>query len=354
MVESLSSYQSNFFSGINNWTPQLDAIAAKNLSFTNFYANGFATEDALIAALTGMLPLYAPAFYSNGGGTCFKGFYELPDSLPMIAKKNGYTTEFITSVGLFFGEIGTWTQSIGFDYIEGDDHPYYDNWKRYKFNAAPDEALYNRVLDRILHNQTNKQYLLFVTTGSSHVPFINPENDHRSESETFRYVDKQIGAFYQKLLQSGFFKNGLLIIMGDHHAMIPLRRDEINKFGAAQAPARIPLVVSFGDQGGIIEKRPFQQVDIFNSLKNLISDEQCTSTWAGDLLGADRLPARYIAYKRGDNRDIISIFNDGRELRIKLDGDNTRILNPKNLDNSMVNLVVHKINNERISRQRKG
>lgn len=74
MVESLSSYQSKFFSGINNWTPHIDSIAANNLSFTNFYANGFTTEDALIAVLTGVLPFYAPAIYSNGGGTCFKGF----------------------------------------------------------------------------------------------------------------------------------------------------------------------------------------------------------------------------------------------------------------------------------------
>jgi len=352
MVESLSSYQSKFFSGINNWTPHIDSIAANNLSFTNFYANGFTTEDALIAVLTGVLPFYAPAIYSNGGGTCFKGFYEVPNPLPMIAKKNGYTTEFITSVDLRFGKIGTWAKSIGFDYIEGHDYPYYDNWKRYRFNAAPDEALYNRVFDRILHNQSNKQYLLFVVTGSSHTPFINPENDHHAESDTFGYVDKQIGSFYQRLLQSGFFKNGLLIIVGDHHAMIPLKRDEIKKFGAAHASARIPLVVSFGDRGGVVEKRPFQQVDIFNSLRNLISDEQCTSAWLGDLLSSDRLPAQYIAHKRGDHRDIISIFYGGRELRVKLDGDDTRIVNPENLDDAILKVIVNKINNERISRQR--
>jgi lipoteichoic acid synthase len=88
------------------------------------------------------------------------------------------------------------------------------------------------------------------------------------------------------------------------------------------------------------------------SLKNLISDEQCTSAWLGDLLSSDRLPAQYIAHKRGDNRDIISIFYGGRELRVKLDGDDTRILNPENLDDAILKLIVNKINNERISRQR--
>jgi hypothetical protein len=107
-----------------------------------------------------------------------------------------------------------------------------------------------------------------------------------------------------------------------------------------------------GDQGGVVEKRPFQQVDIFSSLKNMMSDEQCASAWSGDLLSADRLPARYIAHKRGDNRDIVSVFYGGREVRVKLDGDDTRILNPENLDDAIVKSIVDKINNERISRQR--
>lgn len=68
MVESLSSYQSKYFSAIKDWTPNIDKIAKENISFKNFYANGFMTEDAEISILTGNFPLYAPKIFSDGGG----------------------------------------------------------------------------------------------------------------------------------------------------------------------------------------------------------------------------------------------------------------------------------------------
>ncbi len=354
MVESLSSYQSNFFSGINNWTPNMDAIAENNLSFKNFYSNGFITEDAELAILTGKFPIYGPFKQTrNKGSNFFRGYYGVPNSLPQVGRMNGYTTEFITSADLNFSDTGNWAKSIGFDYIEGHEYQYYNNWKRYHFQAAPDEALYHRVFDRVVKNQSDKPYILFVKTVSSHNPYINPENDKYSESETFRYVDKQLGLFYKKLSQIGFFKEGILIILGDHHAMVPLKREEKKQTEVTRALARIPFIISYGDQGGVVENRPFQQVDLCNSLKNLISGEQCTSIWAGDLLCIPRLPAQYIVYRHGDQRDIISVFCNNREISVKLDGDKTRILNPGDLDDSIVKLIVNKINRERILNQKK-
>ena len=354
MVESFSPYQSKFFSGIKNWTPNIDSIAENNLSFTNFYSNGFITEDAEISILTGMFPIYGPLRQTkNRNSNFFRGYYGVPNSLPAVARMNGYNTEFVTSADLNFSDTGNWAKSIGFDYIEGHEHPYYNNWKRYHFQAAPDEALYSRVFDRVLQNQLNKPYLLFVKTVSTHHPHINPENDQYIESETFKYADKQLGLFYKKLSKSGFFKNGILVIVGDHHTMIPLKREEIKKFGISNVLERVPLVISFGDKGGALEDRPFQQVDICNSLKNFISGEQCTSVWAGDLINLPRFPPQYIVYKRGDNRDLVSIFCDHREIVVKLDGDKTRILNPGDLDNPILQLIVNKINRERIVNQKR-
>ena len=356
MVESLSPYQSKFFSGIRNWTPNIDSIAENNLCFTNFYSNGFITEDAELSILTGMFPIYGPFRKTkNRGSNFFRGYYGVPNSLPLVARMNGYITEFVTSADLNFSDTGNWAKSIGFDYMEGHEHPYYNTWKRYHFKAAPDEALYNRVFDRVLRNRLNKPYLLFVKTVSTHHPHINPENENYSESETVRYADKQLGRFYKKLSQNGFFIDGILVIVGDHRTMLPLRREEIKQLGGvSKAWAKTPLIISCGDKGRVVEDRPFQQVDLCNGLKNLISDEQCTSAWIGDLISSPRLPARYIVYRHGDNRDIISVFYGGREICVKLDGDKTRILNPGDLDDSILKLIVHKINKERISNQLKG
>lgn len=333
MVESLSSYQSNLFSGIKNWTPHLDGIAENNIHFKNFYANGFNTEDAEIALLTGLLPIYQPSSYSRGGGTSFSGFFNVTRSLPNTLNANGYKTEFLTTADLSFADTGKWAKSIGFDYVEGHEHPYYNDWARYHFKAAPDEALYDRTLDRIEKNKNNK-YLIFIKTVSTHHPFVNPENGNRSEAEAFQYADRQIGIFHKNLIDNGFFDNGILIIVGDHHSMIPLKKNEISKFGPMRASSRIPLIISYGDKVKRIEYDQYQQTDIHNSLSNLVSNKQCYSDWTGDLLGKEKLPPKYIAYRRGDTRNIISVFYGNADYEVMLDGDSTSIINAKQLPKS--------------------
>lgn len=349
MVESLSAYQSHYFSGINDWTPNLDLIAGQNQAFTNFYANGFITEDGEIALLTGLHPIYPPSTYTDDGGTSFHSFYDIKESLPNILKKYGYQTEFLTTADLEFGNTGNWTQSIGFDYIEGHERPEYNQWERFHFQAAPDEALYIRALDRIKQNSAHN-FFIFIKTVSSHHPYINPENKHKSESETIMYTDKQIGRFYRQLQAGGFFNNGILVIVGDHHSMTPLKKAEFDLFGQFKAAAKIPMVIADGGKKAV-ENHQFQQIDIFNSLHGLVSGKQCFSEWNGVLLGEQNIPPKYIAHRRGDNRDIISVFTENKDYLIKLDGDNTQLIGNGPEDQSAQNTLVNKINALRISRQ---
>jgi phosphoglycerol transferase MdoB-like AlkP superfamily enzyme len=346
MVESLSAYQSQYFSGINNWTPNLDLIASHNQAFKNFYANGFITEDGEIALLTGLHPIYPPSSYSDDGGTSFHSFFNIKDSLPNILKKHGYQTEFLTTADLEFGNTGNWAKSIGFDYIEGHDQPEYDKWERFHFQAAPDEALYLRALDRIKQN-SRQNFFIFIKTVSSHHPYINPENKHKSESEAIIYTDKQIGRFYRLLQTSGFFDNGLLVIVGDHHSMTPLKKAEVDIFGQFKAAAKIPLIIVDGSNARV-ENNQYQQIDIFNNLQGLVSGEQCYSDWNGILLGEHKIPPKYIAHRRGDNRDIISIFTENEDFLVKLDGDDTRLVGNWPVDQATRQILVNKINALRV------
>lgn len=348
MVESLSAYQSQYFSGINNWTPNIDLIAGQNQAFNNFYANGFITEDGEIALLTGLHPIYPPSSYSDDGGTSFHSFFNIQNSLPNILKKYGYRTEFLTTADLEFGNTGNWAKSIGFDYIEGHDQPEYDKWERFHFQAAPDEALYLRALDRVKQNN-EKNFFIFIKTVSSHHPYINPENKHKSESEAIMYTDKQIGRFYQQLQTSGFFDNGLLVIVGDHHSMTPLKKAEVDNYGQFKAAAKVPLIIADGGNAKI-ENNQYQQIDIFNSLQGMVSGKQCYSDWNGILLGEYKMPPKYIAHRRGDNRDIISIFSESEDFPVKLDGDNTRLVGDWPEDQTMRQILVNKINALRIAR----
>ena len=346
MVESLSAYQSSYFSGVRDWTPNLDKISRENRAFTNFYANGFTTEDAELSLLAGRLPIYAPSSYSNGGETSFGGFFHLTDALPEVLGSHGYETEFLTSADLSFSNTGGWAKSIGFDYIEGHEHAFYNNWERFHFKAAPDEALYQRLLARMDHNKGGR-YFLFAKTVSTHHPFINPNTKNRSEEEAFRYADKQIGQFYQQLIERAFFENGVLIIVGDHHSMVPLKRAESNVLGQFRAAARVPLVVA-GDGGGAVD-RAYQQIDVFNSIRGMVSGETCHSAWVGDFFN-DK-PASYIAHRRGDARHMVSVFSGDVDYLVSLNGDESAVVGSYQ-DSAAVKQVVGKVNSIRISRQK--
>ncbi len=349
MVESLSVYQSRYFSGIQDWTPNLDMIAGENMSFKNFYANGFITEDGEIALLTGLQPIYPPSSYSDDGGTSFYSFYNIKDSLPNILKKHGYQTEFLTTADLDFGNTGVWAKSVGFDYIEGHDHPEYEQWERFHFQAAPDEALYKRALARVEHNKKHK-FLLFIKTVSSHHPYINPENKEKSESAAISYTDKQLGGFYRELQNKGFFNNGILLIVGDHHSMTPLKKAEVEQYGQYKATAKVPLVIADGNRSAVAENGQYQQIDVFNSLQGMVTGRQCYSDWRGVLLGETKIPPRYIFHRRGDNRDMVSVFSDNEDFLIKLDGDETRVVSKLPLERAGRQLMVDKLNALRIDR----
>lgn len=349
MVESLSAYHSRLFSGINDWTPQLDRIASQNLAYKDFYANGFITEDGEIALLTGLHPIYPPSSYSDDGGTSFHSFFNTQASLPNVLKKQQYRSEFLTTADLEFGNTGNWAKSIGFDYVEGHEHADYEHWERFHFQAAPDEALYQRAIKRVAANKQQK-LLMFIKTVSSHHPYVNPENKHQSESEVILYTDKQIGRFYQALTDSGFFDHGLLIIVGDHHSMTPLRKAEVELYGPFKAAAKVPLVVVGSGKTASMENRPFQQIDVFNTLQGLVAGEQCHTDWQGILWGERQTPPRFIAHRRGDNRDMVSVFTEKSDYLIKLDGDRTRLAEGTATDVTLSLKLIDKINALRISR----
>lgn len=348
VIESLSMYHSQFFSGMNNITPHLDKIAEENVAFMNFFANGFTTEQGMVALILGKFPIPAQAQFEDEESFSFKGFYASKNSLPILLKENKYTTEFLTSGDLTFANKINWLKSSGFDYIEGHNHPYYNSWPRFLFKAAPDEALFNRALDRIkTHSRSSKPLFLYIETVSTHQPFINPDTGEYSEVKTFQYVDRQIKTFYDELKNTGYFNKGILIITSDQRSMTPLRKEELIRYGQSAA-ARIPLIIVQGSQSQPEKVYDyFQQTDIYQSILNHTSPLSCENNWRGDLLKKPRVSPKYILYSRGDNRKVVSVFTPDTEGMIEINGDKTAVISGDLTD---ADQIINKINLERITR----
>ncbi|WP_138936089.1 LTA synthase family protein [Roseovarius arcticus] len=325
MVESLSSYHSNFFSGLNNWTPELDRLARRNLALVNLFANGFTTEDGELSLLTANFPIYPPNTLTSGGSTKFTGYWHVEPSLVSVLVERGYETYFLTTSDLAFSSTGDWMNSIGFGQVEGSEASIYDEWPRFAFNAAPDAALVERIIQVV--DESAQEKLIFVKSVSSHHPFIHPETGERSEEQVIRYVDQQIASLHASLDERGFFETGHLVVIGDHRAMRPLVSEEVELFGFEKAYTQVPAIVvsnTLAPESKTVTA-PYSQVDIANSFIGLGRGEICTSAVRGAVFGNEPVLADYIIQRRGDQRNQFSIFSDDRVGVITLNGDKTEL-----------------------------
>ena len=344
MVESLSSYHSQFFSGLNNFTPHIDKIAKDNIAFTNFHANGSFTENGELALLTGLASIKQPK-KKIIEEYCSHGFFDLDSALPKLLKKQNYHTEFLTSSTLKFANTGKWAKSIGFDYMEDSTNKFYENYEKFVFDSTADQFLLQRVLQRV--NASKKPNFTFVKTVTSHIPYIHPVTKIKSEAGAIKYSDQEIGKFYQSLKKSKFFDNGILIIVGDHHTPEIPTKEEVELYGYVKAQAMVPMIISYGDKKPEIITKQFQQTDIYNYIKNLTSSESCHSNWHGDVFNTKHNP-RYVLFKREDRKHIVTIFEDDKLHEVILDADNTRLFDETNVSKETAKYFINKINEQRI------
>jgi phosphoglycerol transferase MdoB-like AlkP superfamily enzyme len=325
VVEGLSTYQSRFFSGLSDVTPNLDRIARRHTAFTRFHANGYTTEGGLIALLGGEVPLPStgPVFF--GGGFVYDGFFDLPRSLPRLFGEQGYRTAFLTTGDLAFGGKGAWLDSLGFDEVDGHDDPFYDGWPRMHFHAAPDSALYLRALRWLDERPGATPFFLVVETVSSHHPFIEPSTHRKSEPAAFAYADRQLGHFYDALDRRGRLDSLVLVVVSDHRTMTPLRPEEMDRFGE-EAHALVPLVIADPARPGPrqVEAR-FQQVDLATSFNAMLTGRSCTTAVRGDLLADPPAPPRCTLHARADDRGKVDIACGDDRATVRLHGDDTRL-----------------------------
>lgn len=315
IIESWSNYQSRMFGGRRDWTPELDRIASQGVAFTNCVANGFTTEDGLIAILTGEEP-FVPANARQGVLTdCFEGFFRAERSLPRLLALTGYQSYFFTNGPLEFSKKDRFLDSIGFDFLNGDQDAFYQKrpdglpWPQGCFGAA-DEALYSHVRRALgairaarKDGRANPPFLFVMETTTSHLPLVCPAGPPHSEERVMRYVDGAAGDFVTGLRQDGFFKDGgLLMVVSDHRAMLPLNDDEFDDFGVT-APWRVPLcLVADWLPCGVRDGRLANQTDIAPTIERLVTGTTPVAGRRGVLTSAECRESRFVAARMAGDR----------------------------------------------------
>ncbi len=318
VVESLSLHHSALFSGLNDWTPRLDALAREGTWFPDFLANGFSTEGGLAALLTGEAPV---STLEHGGVMVLTHVH---GDLYRRLDERGIPRRFFTTGDLGFGERVRWLPAIGIRDAEGAEHPAYDGLPRGPFRAATDAALFARLLDWYDRERAPGPFLATVLTVGMHPPYRDRVDGQQGEEGAVRATDAAVAALVDGLRARGFFDEGVLVVVGDHRAMVPVSRAEYARYGE-DSMVRVPAFVlgASGLPRGEL-RGDFQQVDLAPSLAWALGERSCRTPFQGRLLGPAPEPARVALLADPSRLDQVRVRHAGRGHVFVLDGDDSR------------------------------
>lgn len=343
-VESWSSYHSKAFGGHLDWTPRLDELARDFTRYSRVHAGGFSTNEGLVNLLGGVR-LWAP-FQHLFEAAEFGYAWDIERSLPSVFNEAGFQTVFLTTGPLGFLSKGEWLANLGFDYIEGNEHPFYSDWPRVAFHAAADEALYRRALEW-LDNDADSPFLLVLETVSTHPPYVDPESGEFNIERTFRYADAWAHWFYRQLRERGFFDDGVLLVTSDHRTMTPIGKPDHERFGLAAA-SRIPLVV-VDDRlpGARVIDRVHGLGDIVPSFVHRLEGSICLDSIQASLFESAEVRNGCALHLRGDQRGMVDAFCQDGHGQVRLEGDDTRFEWHEGLDTERRQAILQVIAVER-------
>jgi hypothetical protein len=272
IVESLSAVDSHRTSGLGTLWPHFDEMTDDGTLFTNFMSAGRSSIDALIALMGGILPCHYPGLGQPGSKT-----FATSASYVRQLEQRGYFTSYVTGwhlpqkIGWF--SLQDYLTVNHFDEAVGRDDPAFRNrsWSNF---MPPDGAIFDVArshLDALLAG--TQPFFMTIATVSSHPPY-EPSADSKAAKQdprefVMRYVDRELGRFYQGLRSTRFFERGIMMVLGDHRYWGPLTPPEESRYGDS-AIARIPLlVVGKGIPHGKRDPRFFQQQDLLRRLDSL-------------------------------------------------------------------------------------
>ncbi len=280
IMESWTANAISSLSGKKGATPYFDKMTNDGLLFTKVYATGGTSEI--------------------GNTSIFSGYPALPEvsvsmepdkhrKIPSInqdLKKLGYSSHYLFSGDLKYGNIGGYFVDHGFDRVE-DENDFPSGLERGKLNYY-DQDLYKLLLKKI--DQTRGPFLYGAFTGSTHSPYDYPKGHsplwNRAEADfmsSLYYADRCLYDFIRKSKKHQWYKRTIFVVVADHgHASAELQDPNLGHY------FHIPLLI-FGEplkkefRGKRIDKVG-SQADIVRTLLYQLSGDYNKYVWSKDLL----------------------------------------------------------------------
>jgi len=259
------------------YAPFLDSLMQESLYFTNAYANGRKSMDALPAINSSIPASQTPFILSNKSDKTVHG-------LASCLKQKGYET-------MFFH--GSHNETMGFaDFCKSADIDKYYGLDEYPYTTdfdgtwgIFDEPYLNYMAKEL--DQCKKPFFASVFTLSSHNPYVVPQKykDKFPKGtdgihETMHYTDHALRQFFRTASKMSWYQNTLFVITADH-AVTPWHKEYATSANAFAIPL---MFYAPGKELKGKREESAQQIDIYPTVLNYLNYDQKFRSVGHDLL----------------------------------------------------------------------
>ena len=197
------------------FTPFLDSLIDKSLYFSNGYANGRKSIEAMPAIFASIPTLMDDPYISSHYGT------NRINTLPILLKERGYSSAFYHGATNGSMKFDQFASMAGFDHYFGrteygnEDHTD-DAW------GVLDEY-FNPWTARSISKELKEPFIAGLFTISSHHPYYIPEEHEKILPEgplpiakSIAYGDMSLRKFFDAAKEQPWYKNTIFVICADH------------------------------------------------------------------------------------------------------------------------------------------
>ena len=294
ILESFTSKIIAPLGGLQEVTPNLNALVHEGILFDHFYASGDRTDKGIISVLSG---------YPAQPRTSIIKYPEKTQSLPHLSEtfsKLGYHTSFTYGGNISFANMESYLTTSGFDHITEDDD--FDSKLNNSKWGVHDQYVFGHVLHEL--DTANAPFFSVMLSLSSHEPFDVPldppfrkgNDDVSLFLNAAHYTDKSLGEFIREGKSKSWWDNTLIIITADHGHRLPNLEESNDK-----ERFKIPMLWL----GGVLNKRDTvihtlsSQTDIAATLLGQVGADGGKFTFSKNILAPDVNPFAVYVFQNG-------------------------------------------------------
>ena len=280
------------------YTPCVDSLIAKSITFTHSYCNGRKSIDGMPSILSSIPMFVEPFFLTPASMNQVSG-------IAALLSGEGYQTAFFH--GAQRGSMGfqAFSRATGFQEYYGRED--YNDDKRFGGDkdfdgmwAIWDEPFLQYYAAKM--SEMKEPFMTAVFTASSHHPYVVPDKykDVYPEEgiiihKCIRYTDMAIGKFFERVSREPWFKNTIFVLTSDHTNLSDHAFYQTDLGGFCS-----PIVIYDPSAGvGEMQDKIAQQIDILPTVMGMLHYPKPYFAFGIDLLNTPKEDTWAVNYLNG-------------------------------------------------------